>query len=81
MVSSKKDITLYEVNLVKPADRIVLLLIQTAEVVLKCADAVLTKAGLSLVKLMVLQVLEAQGGALTPSVIASLILRDTMSRR
>jgi len=56
--------------------RVFLLFIQTAELVLKCSEAVFNKAGLSVVKLMVLQLLQRYGGTLTPTDIANLTLRE-----
>jgi MarR family transcriptional regulator, organic hydroperoxide resistance regulator len=56
--------------------RVFLLFVQTAEAALKCSEAVLNKAGLSLVKLIVLQLLQTRGGTLTPSEIAYWTLRE-----
>ena len=67
---------LAEVNIKENDARVFLHFIQSAEAVLKCSDAVLYKAGLSQVKLMVLQFLQANGGTLTPSEIANLTLRE-----
>ena len=52
------------------------LFIQTADAVLKYSEAVLNKAGLSLIKLRVLQLLQLHGGTLRPSEIATLTLRE-----
>ena len=76
MVSKKKDTGLFEVNLKEPSATIFLLFIQTADAVQKYSEAILTKAGLSIIKMMVLQLLDAHGGSLTPSEIARLVLRE-----
>ena len=67
---------LFEVNLPESEARTFLLFVQTADAVLKYSEAELNKAGLSLIKHMVLQLLEAHGGTLTPSQIAHLVLRE-----
>ncbi len=67
---------LFVVNLEDINARTFILFVQTAELVLKYADAALYRAGLSLIKLMVLQVLESHGGSLTPSRIADLTVRE-----
>jgi len=60
-----------------PIVRSFLLFIQSADAVLKYADATFFRHNrLSLVKLMVLQVLEAAGGTLEPSNIAKQIMRE-----
>ena len=56
--------------------RVFILFIQAAEIALKCSEAVYNKAGLSLVKMMVLQFLQKHGGTLTPTEIANLTLRE-----
>ncbi len=66
----------FEVDVKENDARVFLRFIQSAEAVLKCSDAVLYRAGLSLVKLTVLQFLLANGGTLTPSEIANLTLRE-----
>ena len=76
MVSKKKDTGLFEVNLKEPNATIFLLFIQTADAVQKYSEAILNKAGLSIIKMMVLQLLDAHGGSLTPSEIARLVLRE-----
>ncbi len=67
---------LFVVNLEDINSRSFILFVQTAELILKYADAALYRAGLSLIKLMVLQVLESHGGSLTPSRIADLTVRE-----
>jgi DNA-binding MarR family transcriptional regulator len=76
MAKNDKEIEPFEVNLKENDARVFLLFIQTAEATLKYSEAALNRAGLSLVKLMVLRLLEAHGGTLTPSVIARLTLRE-----
>jgi DNA-binding MarR family transcriptional regulator len=67
---------LFVVDLKETNARAFVLFVQTAELVLKYADAALVRAGLSLIKLMVLQVLQSHGGTLTPSQIAHLTMRE-----
>jgi DNA-binding MarR family transcriptional regulator len=67
---------LFVVDLKETDARTFILFIQTAELVLKYSEAALNKAGLSLVKLMVLQMLVSHGGSLPPSKIARLIYRE-----
>jgi DNA-binding MarR family transcriptional regulator len=76
MANSNKDEGLYQVNLPEIDARTFLLFVQTADAVLKYSEAVLTKAGLSLIKHMVLQLLQSHGGTLTQSEIARLTLRE-----
>jgi DNA-binding MarR family transcriptional regulator len=67
---------LFMVDLEETNARTFILFIQTAELVLKYSEAALNRAGLSLVKLMVLQVLVSHGGSLPPSKIARLLYRE-----
>lgn len=67
---------LFEANSEETDGRLFLLFIQTAEAVLKYSEAAINKAGLSLVKLMVLQILQAHGGTLTAAEIARLTLPE-----
>jgi DNA-binding MarR family transcriptional regulator len=67
---------LFVVNLEEIDARTFILFVQAAEVVLKYSDAALYRAGSSLVKLMVLQVLQSHGGTLTPTRIAALTVRE-----
>ncbi len=76
MAKEKKFTGLFEVNLQETDARVFLLFVQTAEAVLKYSEAVLNRAGLSLVKLMVLQLLQTHGGTLTPTEIARFTLRE-----
>ena len=70
------DSGLFEVKLKENNARVFLLFIQAAEAVLKYSESELNKDGLYLVKLMVLQILQASGGTLTPSEIAKLTHRE-----
>ena len=57
--------------------RTFILFVQTADAVLKYADAHLyKKAGLSVIKFMVLKILATNGGIMTPSKIAEWTLRE-----
>lgn len=56
--------------------RTFILFIQTADAVKKYTDALLYKVGLSTIKLIVLRVLAANGGTMTPSTIAHWTLRE-----
>ena len=56
--------------------RTFILFIQTADAIKKYADAKLRRAGLSVIKLTVLQVLAAHEGRLTPSAIARWTLTE-----
>jgi DNA-binding MarR family transcriptional regulator len=76
MAKDEKDSKLFEVNLEEIDAKIFILFLQTADVIRKYSDAVLNKAGLSLAKHMVLQVLQAHGGTLTPSSIARMTMRE-----
>ena len=76
MTTRTRDTKLYEAKHGEIDSRTFILFIQTADAVLKYADKALNKAGLSLIKQMVLQLLQAHGGTLTPSEIASLTLRE-----
>jgi DNA-binding MarR family transcriptional regulator len=76
MTKMNRGIELFEVNLKENDARVFILFIQAAEVVLKCSEAIFNRAGLSLVKLMVLQLLQAHDGTLTPTEIAKLIHRE-----
>ena len=71
-----KDFELIEVKAEEPDSRAFLLFIQTADAVLKYSDAVLYKGGLSVIKQLVLQLLETNGGTLTPTQIARWTLRE-----
>jgi DNA-binding MarR family transcriptional regulator len=66
----------YDLFLKNPSQRTFILFVQTADAVLKYGDAVLFEAGLSLVKHMLLQLLEAHGGSLTPTEISRMTLRE-----
>ncbi len=76
MRTRKIDSGLLEVDIKENDARVFILFVQTAEAVLKCSEAILNRAGLSLVKLMVLQLLQIRGGTLTPTEIAYLTLRE-----
>lgn len=73
---SKTGLELSEVNLPDIDSRTFLIFVQTADAVLKYSEAVFTRAGLSLIKHMVLELLISHGGTLTPSEIALLTLRE-----
>ena len=75
-VKQSPESGLFVVNLEDINSRTFILFVQTAELVLKYSDAALYRAGLSLIKLMVLQVLVSHGGSLTPSRIADLTVRE-----
>ena len=67
---------------VNPKDTIVrtfILFVQTADTVLKYADASFYKVGLSVIRFVVLRVLAANGGTMTPSEIAQWTLRERHS--
>ncbi len=72
----KKPAGLFDVDLKEAEARTFLLFVQTADAVLKYADTRLNQAGLSLVKHMVLQLLQAHGGTMKPSDIARLTMRE-----
>jgi DNA-binding MarR family transcriptional regulator len=76
MAKRNKDPGLFQANPQEIDTRTFFLFIQTADVVLKYSEAVLNKAGLSMIKLMVLQLLKYHEGSLTPSEIARLTLRE-----
>jgi DNA-binding MarR family transcriptional regulator len=76
MVKMNRGTELFEVNLKENDARVFILFIQAAELVLKCSEAVFNRAGLSLVKLTVLQLLQVHDGTLTPTEIAKLIHRE-----
>jgi len=59
-----------------PILRTFILFLQTADAVKKYADALLYKAGLSTIKLIVLRILTHNGGTMTPSAIARWTLRE-----
>ena len=68
---------MFEVKHEDPILRTFILFTQTADAVLKYADAGLfRKAGLSVIKLIVLQLLAANGGTAEPSKIAEWALRE-----
>jgi DNA-binding MarR family transcriptional regulator len=76
VLKDEKKNDLFEVKHPNNCLRTSLLFIQTSELVLKYLEATLNKTGLSLVKLMVLQLLETHGGKMKPSVIARLTNRE-----
>ena len=76
MTKMNRGSELFEVNIEEKDARVFVLFVQTAELVLKCTEAVFNRAGMSLVKLMVLQLLQAHDGTLTPTEIARLINRE-----
>jgi len=65
-----------DVNPSKADARAFILFIQAADAVRKYADARLYQAGLSTIRLIVLQVLAANGGTMTPTAIAYWTLRE-----
>jgi DNA-binding MarR family transcriptional regulator len=76
MKRDKNELNPYKLNIDDTTSRVFLQFIQTSEAVLKYMDSVLNKADMSIVKLMVLQLLEAHGERLKPSVLAQFTFRD-----
>jgi DNA-binding MarR family transcriptional regulator len=76
MIKKTIDTELYEVKYGEIDANTFMLFIQAADAVLKYSEAILVKAGLSLIKLRVLRLLQIHGGMLRPSEIASLTLRE-----
>jgi DNA-binding MarR family transcriptional regulator len=76
MARSNKNPDVFVVKLPEIDARTFLLFIQTADAVLKYSEAMLNKAGLSLIKHIVLQLGQSHEGSLTPSEIACLALRE-----
>jgi len=72
----KRGTGLIDVDLEDTIQRMFILFVQTADAVLKYADASFYKAGLSETKFVVLQVLAVNGGTMTPSEIAQWTLRE-----
>jgi DNA-binding MarR family transcriptional regulator len=75
-MARKKELKPVEIYTKNLDSRMFLLFMQTSDAVQKYADAVLNKAGLSVIKLMVLQMLITSGGSLTPTEIARGTLRE-----
>jgi len=73
---AKRGSRLVDVALEDTIQRTFILFVQTADAVLKYADASFYKAGLSVIKFVVLQLLAVKGGAMTPSEIARWTLRE-----
>ena len=74
---AKRDTKLIDVDHRDTTLRTFILFVQTADAVLKYADAHLyKKAGLSVIKFMVLRILVANGGTMIPSEIARWTLRE-----
>ena len=73
---ANRSITPVNVDLEDTVARTFVLFVQTADAVLKYADTRFYKAGLSIAKFVVLQVLAANGGTMTPSEIAEWTLRE-----
>lgn len=64
------------IDLEDDTSRAFVLFVQTSDAVQKYADARLYKAGLSIIKWMVLKTLDFNGGIMTPSAIAEWTLRE-----
>ncbi len=75
-MAGRKEFKILDIKTPEADARIFMIFIQTADAVQKYADAVLYRAGLSVTKLMVLQVLELNGGTMTPSEIARWTARE-----
>ncbi|MCJ7743032.1 MAG: MarR family transcriptional regulator [Dehalococcoidales bacterium] len=76
---ANRSMNLIDVNPEHTTTRVFILFVQTADAVLKYADASFYKAGLSVIKFIVLRVLAANGGTMTPSEIAEWTLRERHS--
>ncbi len=74
---AKRDTRLIDIDHEDTILRTFILFVQTADAVLKYADAHLyKKAGLSVIKFMVLKILATNGVIMTPSKIAEWMLRE-----
>ena len=73
---ANRSMKLIDVNLEDTRPRVFILFVQTADAVLKYSDASFYKAGLSVIKFVMLQVLATNGGTMTPSEIAQWTLRE-----
>lgn len=76
---ANRSMKLIDVNLEDTKSRAFILFVQTADAVLKYADARFYMTGLSLMKFVVLQILAVNGGTMTPSEIAEWTLRERHS--
>jgi DNA-binding MarR family transcriptional regulator len=75
MVSSAKQSKIFEIDIKETIPRVFVLFLQTAHAVEKYCDSELYfRAGLSMPKLAVLQILQNNGGTMMPSAIADLML-------
>ena len=73
----KRDMKLIEIDHQDIDSKVFILFIQTADAVLKYADSYFyRKSGLSTIKFIVLQILNVNGGTMTPSEIASWTFRE-----
>jgi DNA-binding MarR family transcriptional regulator len=76
---ANRSMKLIDVHPEHTRTRVFILFVQTADAVVKYADASFYKAGLSVIKFIVLRVLAANGGTMTPSEIAEWTLRERHS--
>jgi DNA-binding MarR family transcriptional regulator len=73
----KRDMKLVDINHKDIDSKVFMLFVQTADAVLKYADTYFYReSGLSTIKFVVLEILEVNGGTMTPSEIASWTLRE-----
>jgi len=79
MASNIKQPKTSQTNTGEIDTRTYLLFVETAEAVLKYSDVALNRVGLSLIKLMVLELLQSRGGKMIPSEIAYLTNRGRNS--
>jgi DNA-binding MarR family transcriptional regulator len=75
-VKPYKPMQIVDVHIEKTIPRVFVLFLQTAYAVDKYAEIELTRAGLSISKLMALQIIAIQGGDAMPSTIAHWMLRE-----
>ena len=71
-----KNMPIINVDYEDDVVRAFILFVQTADIVRKYGDAKLYKEGLSVIKLMVLKILDFNGGTMIPSDIAKWTLRE-----
>jgi DNA-binding MarR family transcriptional regulator len=73
----KRDMKLIEIDHEDIDSKVFILFVQTADAVQKYADSYFyRKSGLSTIKFIVLQILDVNGGTMTPSEIASWTFRE-----